>query len=76
MFKAICWIIHTIGVLRMMSRVFSVGATMVTETCFATFLLFCRSKAGKMDKGMLFITLSKNFSSIRQVTYWIFHINR
>lgn len=30
-----------------------------------------------MDKGMLFIALSKNFSRFRQATYWTFHnINR
>lgn len=46
---------------------------MVKETCFSMRFVFCRSKVGKMDKGMLFIALPKNFSSIRQVTYWTFH---
>lgn len=57
----------------MMLRVFSVGATMVNETWFATYLFFCRSKLGKMEIGMLLIALSKIFSSIRQVTLDISH---
>lgn len=56
--------VRTIGVLRMMSRVFSVGATMITETWFAVFLLLCLSNMHSMDKGMLLIALSNNFSEL------------
>lgn len=48
----------------MMFKVFSGGATMVTETWFAMFLFLSLLKVGSMDKGMLFIVLSKNFPAL------------